>query len=71
VLQNKELGIESDYDEIYNNIKFRDDNDMKKEIGALKIADDAVVIDTSNLSIDEVVEKVSKIIEAKMKEKIC
>ena len=65
--QNKELGIESSYEEIYQNIKMRDGNDKAKEIGALKIAEDAIVIDTTELSINEVVEKVSKIIDEKLK----
>lgn len=71
VKQNEELGIESSYDEIYNNIKARDENDKNKEIGALKIAEDAIVIDTSNHTLEENVEKVSRVIEEKMKEKKC
>ena len=35
---------------------------MKKEMGALKIAEDAVVIDSTEMSIEEVYEKVVEII---------
>ncbi len=35
---------------------------MHKKFGALKKAEDAILIDTSNLSIDEVVEKVKELI---------
>ena len=37
----------------------------EKEIGALQIAEDAIYVDTTNLSIEEVKEKVKEIIENK------
>ena len=55
LLQNEEKGIKSSYEEIFDNIKNRDYNDMNRKIGALKIAKDAIYIDTTNISIDEVV----------------
>jgi cytidylate kinase len=36
----------------------RDKNDREKAVGALKIAESATYIDTSNLTIEEVCEKV-------------
>ena len=39
-------------------IKKRDKNDMEKEVGALKKAKNAIYIDTTNLTIDAVCEKV-------------
>ena len=53
------------YEEILENIKIRDKNDMEKEVGALKQAEDAVYIDSSNKTIEQVVEKIVKIIEEK------
>lgn len=35
---------------------------MTRPVGALKIADDAIVIDTTSLSIEQVKEKVKQII---------
>lgn len=64
--ENIENGIECTYDEVLKNVKERDYNDMHKKYGALKKADDAIVIDTSNLKINEVVEKVEKIINEKL-----
>lgn len=61
--QNKVKGIEMSYEEVLENIKKRDKNDMEKEVGALKIADDAIVIDTTNLTIKEQEEKLSDIID--------
>lgn len=65
--ENKLKGINASYEEVLENIKMRDRQDKEKEIGALKIADDAVVIDTSNLTIEEVVSKVKQVINQKWK----
>lgn len=65
VKQNKEKNIEMSYDEIYENIKMRDYNDMHKEVGSLMRTDDQVYIDSTNMTIDEVVEKMVNIIENK------
>lgn len=51
------------------NIQIRDKNDKEKKIGALKIAEDAIYIDTTNLTIEEVKEKVKEIIMEKYKNK--
>ena len=58
----QEKGIEMTYEEVLKNIQIRDKNDKEKEIGALKIAEDAFYIDTTNLSIEEETEKVKQII---------
>ena len=63
--QNEELGIEMTFEEVLENMKMRDKIDMEKEIGALKQAEDAVYIDSSDLSIEEVANKIIKIIEEK------
>ena len=56
-------GIQISFDEVLKGIIERDENDRKKEIGSLKIAEDAIVVDTTNLTVDEVVEQISKIID--------
>ena len=58
----KENGIDMTYEEVLRNIQIRDKNDREKEIGALKIAKDAIYVDTTNLCIEEVAEKVKQII---------
>ena len=63
--ENKLKGINTTYEEVLANIKMRDKQDKEKEIGALKIAEDAIVIDTSNLTIEEVAEKVKDVIKEK------
>lgn len=67
VKQNKELNIDMSYEEIYENIKARDYNDMNKKVGALKRTDEQVYIDSTNLSIQEVFEIIKKEIEKEAK----
>jgi len=64
-LEMKEKGIEITFEDVLENIKQRDENDKSKEFGALMIAPDAVVVDTTNYTIDEVTQIVSEIIERK------
>ena len=64
--ENQEKNIDMTYEEVYENIRKRDENDKNKEIGSLKVAEDSVVVDTTNLTIDEVVEKIIEIIKEKM-----
>lgn len=63
--QNIEKGIESSYQEILENIKFRDNNDKTSKIAPLKQAEDAIYIDSSNMTIEQVEEKVIEIIREK------
>lgn len=66
--QNQEKGIDMSYKEVLDNIKKRDENDKNKEIGALKVATDAIVIDTTKMTIDEVTSKIAKLIKEKQKQ---
>ncbi|MDL1970637.1 MAG: (d)CMP kinase [Candidatus Desulfofervidaceae bacterium] len=50
-------GKEVTYEEIYRSLLERDKQDMEREIAPLKPAPDAIVIDTSNLGIESVVNK--------------
>ncbi len=54
LLQNQMLGIKSDYETILKDIIARDKKDSERAIAPLKKADDAIEIDTTKLSIDEV-----------------
>ena len=60
-----EKGIESNYEEILENIKFRDHNDKTSDVAPLRQAEDAIYVDSTHLSIEEVVEKISGIIQEK------
>jgi len=56
--ENMQNGIDMTYEEVLENVKMRDYNDMHKKVGALKKAEDAIIIDSTDLTIDEVVEKI-------------
>lgn len=60
--ENQEKGIEMSYDEVYENIKSRDYNDMNKEVGSLKRTDEQFYIDTTDLTVQEEVDIIEKII---------
>ena len=66
--ENQEKGLNMTYEEVLEAIKLRDYNDMNKPVGALKIAEDAIVIDTTHLTIGQVEEKVKEIILSKREE---
>ncbi len=61
-LQNVENGIEtSDVETLEAEIKARDEQDMNREFSPLRKADDAIEIDTSDLTIEEVTERIYEI----------
>jgi cytidylate kinase len=47
------LGQDADLKEVHKDMVARDESDMKRSVGALKIASGAVVIDTTRLTIEE------------------
>ena len=61
-----EKGEKADLDEIKAQIKERDERDMNRPISPLKQAEDAVLVDTSDMTIDEVVAAIMRIIEEKI-----
>ena len=54
----KAKGVECDLDVIEEDIIARDYRDMHREHSPLKQADDALLLDTSDMTIDEVVETI-------------
>ena len=63
--ENQEKGIDMTYEEVYENIEKRDYNDMHKEVGSLTRTDDQIYIDTTNLTVEEEVEIIGKVISNK------
>lgn len=64
-LQLKEMGIEEDIEKIKKEIIERDKKDKNREIAPLIKTDDYYYIDTTDLTIDEVVEKIMSIYKSK------
>ena len=66
--QNLEKGINMTYEEVLKSIIARDNNDKTSNVAPLKQAEDAIYINSTNLSIEEVVDRILKIIDEKKKE---
>ena len=66
--ENKAKGIQTSFAETLEAVKKRDYNDMHKPVGALKIAEDAIIVDTTKMTIEQVKEKVKTIILKAKKE---
>ena len=64
--QNIEKGINQSYEEVLESIKQRHILETTREINPLRKAEDAVLVDTTNLTISEVKEKVINIIKEKL-----
>ena len=66
--QNQETGIDKDlsYEDVYESIKARDYNDRNKPIGALKQADDAILVDTTGKTLEENIKQVEDVIKSKV-----
>ena len=60
--QNQEKGIDTTLDEIVKSIKDRDYNDFNKPVGRLIRTYDQIYIDSSSMTIEEVVDKIINII---------
>ena len=58
----QEKGETQTYEEVLEDIKQRDYNDMTRELNPLRKADDAIEVDTTGIGIDEVVDTVLDII---------
>ena len=61
-----EKGQTVDYDTLLKDIIQRDYNDSHREVAPLKQADDALLLDTTNMTIDEVIAAVKKVVEEKV-----
>ena len=63
VLQLQEKGEKADFDKILFDIVQRDYNDSNRKTAPLKAADDAITLDTSDLTLEESVERIISIIK--------
>lgn len=55
-LELQHLGIETSYEEVYQNLVSRDKIDSERDVAPLKQADDAILIDNTNLNKQETIE---------------
>ncbi len=66
--ENKRRGIFTDLEELKEDIKKRDEMDMNREVSPLIKADNAVEVDTTSLTIDEVVQEILNVVSSYLKE---
>ncbi|MDR0735028.1 MAG: (d)CMP kinase, partial [Elusimicrobiota bacterium] len=64
VLQLRENGRKADYEELLASIKARDERDTSRAVSPLKPAEDAVVINTSDLTLEQVITAASARVDA-------
>lgn len=61
-----EKGMTVDLEQLKGEIKMRDDQDTNRKISPLKQADDAILLDTTELTIEEIVEQISQKLEERL-----
>ena len=61
-----EKGAEDTYEEVLADVIKRDYQDTHRETAPLKPAEDGVILDTSDLNFDEVIDELEKIVKAKI-----
>ena len=60
-----ERGVDCDIKEIERDIIARDEQDMNREVAPLRQAEDAVLVDSSDMTIDQVVDEIIRIYQEK------
>lgn len=61
-----EKGVTADYNKVLQDMIARDERDSKRSAAPLKPADDAIIIDTSEMDVQTVLSKVMSLIDAKI-----
>jgi cytidylate kinase len=59
-------GLDVKFDDLLSEIQERDDRDRNRPVAPLRPAEDALLLDSTSMSIDEVVEKALQYIESKL-----
>lgn len=67
VAEMQEKGMEASYDEILKSIRFRDENDSNRKIDPLKPAPDAIIVDNTQETLEQTVERIKNIIKERLK----
>lgn len=63
----KEKNIATTYEDVLEDMKFRDKNDSSRAFAPLKAADDAVVVDTTGNTLEQSVEELRNLVLSKIK----
>ena len=61
-----EKGTSCDYEKVLEELKARDKNDSEREFAPLKQADDAILLDTSELTLEESIQAMKRLVEERI-----
>lgn len=67
----RERGVDIDFDHVLKDLKARDDRDSSRKTSPLRPADDAVMIDTSSGSADEIAARIVDCVRARLATQEC
>ena len=65
----EERGMHAAYEDVLADIRSRDERDSHREVAPLVPANDAILLDTSNLTIEEAIAEAIRLIEQRIKDK--
>lgn len=63
--EQKGKGIACTLEEVEENVRMRDEQDMNRPVAPLRKAEDAILVDSSDMTIDQVVDEIIRICEEK------
>lgn len=61
--QMKEKGMDITLEEVEAELRIRDEKDSNRKVSPLRKAEDAVEVDTTSLTVEEVIEKIGSIVQ--------
>lgn len=61
----KEKGISTNFEEVKRDMEYRDKNDAGRDFAPLRAAEDSVLLDSTDLTLEETIAEVLKLIEVK------
>ena len=64
----QQKGDTTPYEDVLHDLRARDAQDMNREVDPLRPTEDAVIVDSTELDFDQVVEHILKIVEEKTHE---
>ena len=64
----REKGIDCTYDQVYSDMLRRDKNDSERELSPLRPAEDSVIIDTSDINLEQSFLKLSELIRGRIRQ---
>ena len=62
-----ERGMPGHYDDVLLDIRARDERDANRDVAPLRQADDAELLDTSNLDVEQAIEEAIRLVEARVR----